>query len=121
MGGVSETPGLREGWPPETAPALLFRGDGKNFPVPGNPKGTLTAPTGVRIRVRTNYLTFRESGIIDQAGESMPERDTALLLVEIVAETFPVVFVFVAVDAEIFPVGAVCGVIPGIPVLVVHR
>jgi hypothetical protein len=31
------------------------------------------------------------------------------------------VFVFVAVDAEILPVGAVCGVIHGIPVLVVHR
>ena len=47
--------------------------------------------------------------------------DIASLFAEIVAETLPVVFVFVAVDAEILPVGAVRGVVPGIPVLVVHR
>jgi hypothetical protein len=40
---------------------------------------------------------------------------------EIVAETFPAVFVLVAVNAEIFPVGAVYGVVPGISVFVVHR
>jgi hypothetical protein len=42
-------------------------------------------------------------------------------LAEIVAETFPVVLILVAVDAEIFPVGAVHGVIPGIAVFVVDR
>jgi hypothetical protein len=46
---------------------------------------------------------------------------TLLFFAEIVTETFPVVLVLVAVDAEILPVGAVCGVISGIPVLVVHR
>jgi hypothetical protein len=43
------------------------------------------------------------------------------VLPEIIAEATPAVLVFVAVDAEILPVGAVRGVIPGIPVLVVHR
>jgi len=57
---------------------------------------------------------------MSQAWKSMHQPDIALFLVEIVAETFPVVLVFVAVDAEILPVGAVGGVIPGIPVLVVH-
>jgi len=45
----------------------------------------------------------------------------ALLLAEIVAETLPVVLVLVAVNAEVFPVGAVRGIIPGIAVFVVHR
>jgi hypothetical protein len=42
-------------------------------------------------------------------------------LAEIVAETVPVVFVLVAVDAEVLPIGAVRGVIQGIAILVVHR
>jgi len=40
---------------------------------------------------------------------------------KIIAETIPVVLVIVTVDAEIFPVGAVGRVIPGIAVFVVHR
>jgi hypothetical protein len=50
----------------------------------------------------------------------MHEAVMASFLAEIVAETLPVVLVIVTVDAEIFPVGAVHGVIPGIAVLVVH-
>jgi hypothetical protein len=42
-------------------------------------------------------------------------------LAQIVAETFPVVLVVVAVNAEILPIGAVRRVIQGIAVLVVHR
>jgi hypothetical protein len=42
-------------------------------------------------------------------------------LTEILAEKLPAVLVFVAVEAEILPVGAVRGIIPGIPILVVHR
>jgi len=45
---------------------------------------------------------------------------TGSVLVEIVAEALPVVLILVTVDAEIFPVGAVGGIIPGIAVLVVH-
>jgi hypothetical protein len=68
-------------------------------------------------------LTFRRQGrrIIARAGESIHQPDIASFLAEIVAETIPVVLVLVTVDAEIFPVGAVRGVIPGIAVLVVHR
>ena len=67
-------------------------------------------------------MTFRRGrGIIDKTGESMHQPDIASFLAEIVAEAIPVVLVLVTVDAEIFPVGAVCGVIPGIAVLVVHR
>ena len=51
----------------------------------------------------------------------MHEAVIASFPAEIVAETFPVVLVLVTVDTEIFPVGAVHGVIPGIAVLVVHR
>jgi hypothetical protein len=38
-GAVPKIPGLREGRSPETAPALLYQGDGKNFSAPVNPKG----------------------------------------------------------------------------------
>jgi len=40
---------------------------------------------------------------------------------KIIPEKAPAVFVFVAIDAEILPVGAVQRIIQGIPVLVVHR
>ena len=56
----------------------------------------------------------------DKAWESKHEAVTVSFLVEIVAETLPVVLVLVTVDAEIFPVGAVGGIIPGIAILVVH-
>jgi hypothetical protein len=58
---------------------------------------------------------------MDKAWEVMNGLDRVSFFAEIVAQTFPAVLVFVAVDAEILPVGAVRGVIPGIPVLVVHR
>ena len=55
------------------------------------------------------------------AGRSLDLPDNPSFLVEIVAETFPAVLVIMAVDAEILPVRAVRGVIPGIPVFVVYR
>jgi hypothetical protein len=45
----------------------------------------------------------------------------ASIIAQIIAETAPVVLIFMAVNTEIFPVGAVRGVILGIPVLVMHR
>jgi hypothetical protein len=68
-------------------------------------------------------MTFRRKGrgIIDKTGESIHQPEIASVLAKIVAETIPVVLVLVTVDAKIFPVGAVCGVIPGIAVFVVHR
>jgi hypothetical protein len=45
----------------------------------------------------------------------------AMVVSEVVAQTLPVVLVFVAIDAEILPIGAIRGVVPGIAVLVVHR
>jgi hypothetical protein len=45
----------------------------------------------------------------------------SLFPAEIITETFPAVLVFVAIDAEILPVGAIRGVVPGIAILVVHR
>jgi hypothetical protein len=68
-------------------------------------------------------MTFRERGeeSLMKRGESIHQPEIASVLAKIIAETIPVVLVFVTVDAEIFPVGAVRGVIPGIAVLVVHR
>jgi hypothetical protein len=44
-----------------------------------------------------------------------------LFAAEIVAEELPAVFVLVTIKAEIFPVGAVRGIIPGIAIFVMHR
>ena len=87
----------------------------------GTPRGLVMAPLGVRNNAPAT-LGFRRRGWLnDKAWESKHEAVTVSFLVEIVAETLPVVLVFVAIDAEILPVGAIYGVIPGIPVLVVHR
>lgn len=40
---------------------------------------------------------------------------------EIVSQQLAAVLVIVAIDAEVLPVGAILGIIPGIAVLVVHR
>ena len=45
----------------------------------------------------------------------------SLVLAEIIPQKFPAVLILVAVNAEIFPVGAVGGIIQVIAVLVVHR
>ncbi len=45
----------------------------------------------------------------------------ALFLTEIIPQTLPAVFVFVAIDAKIFPIGAIRRIILGIAVLMVHR
>jgi hypothetical protein len=78
------------------------------------------APLGVRNNAPAT-LGFRRRGWLnDKAWESKHEAVTVSFRVEIVAETLPVVLILVTVDAEIFPVGAVGGIIPGIAVLVVH-
>jgi hypothetical protein len=43
-----------------------------------------------------------------------------LFAAQIFSQEFPAMFVLVAIDAEVLPVGAVRRIIPGIAVLVVH-
>jgi hypothetical protein len=53
---------------------------------------------------------------------ALPVRSEARsFLAEIISEEFAAVLILVAIQAKIFPVGAVRGIIPGIAVLVVHR
>jgi hypothetical protein len=77
----------------------------------------------MRLRAATPNHDVSEGGarLCLRRGNQSINLDIASFFAEIVAETLPVVLVFVAVDAEILPVGAVRGVVPGIPVLVVHR
>ena len=49
------------------------------------------------------------------------ENKIPLFPAEVVTQELAAVFVIVAVDAEVFPIGAILGIIPGIPILVVHR
>jgi hypothetical protein len=53
-------------------------------------------------------------------GLSARARQSGLLLfaAEIVTEEFAAVFVLMTIETEIFPVGAIRGIIPGIAVLV---
>jgi hypothetical protein len=51
----------------------------------------------------------------------LEEDEVPLFLAEIIPQKLPAVLIFVAVDAEVFPVGAVRRIIPGIAVLVMHR
>jgi hypothetical protein len=44
-----------------------------------------------------------------------------LLAAEVIAQESPAVFVFVAINAEVLPVGAVGGIIMVVAVLMVHR
>jgi hypothetical protein len=44
----------------------------------------------------------------------------AFIVLQIVPQEAPAVFILMAIDAEVFPVGAVGGIIAGVPVLVVH-
>jgi hypothetical protein len=53
------------------------------------------------------------SWLLSQSGRSF--------LAEIISEKFAAVLILVAIQAKIFPVGAVRRIIPGIAVLVVHR
>ena len=50
-----------------------------------------------------------------------PESFIPSFLAEIIPEKSPAVLIFVAVNAEILPIGAVGGIVKGIAVLVVHR
>jgi hypothetical protein len=86
-------------------------------------RAPVRAPMGVRLRAATPNHDVAEGGarLWIRLGNQGIYPDMASGFAEIVAETLPVVLVFVAVDAEILPVGAVRGVVPGIPVLVVHR
>jgi hypothetical protein len=43
-----------------------------------------------------------------------------LFLIEIVPQKLPAVFVLVAIDAKIFPIGTIRGIIEGIAILVMH-
>jgi hypothetical protein len=86
-------------------------------------RAPVRAPRGVSLRAAPPYHEVAAGGarLCLRLGNQCINLDIASFFAEIVAETLPVVFVFVAVDAEILPVGAVRGVVPGIPVLVVHR
>jgi hypothetical protein len=48
-------------------------------------------------------------------------KEILLFFAEIITEKFPAVLILVAVDTEILPIGAIGGIILGIPILVVHR
>jgi hypothetical protein len=53
---------------------------------------------------------------------ALPVRSGARsFLAEIISEEFAAVLILVAIQAKIFPVGAVRRIVPGIAVLVVHR
>jgi hypothetical protein len=86
-------------------------------------RAPVRAPRGVRMRAAPPYHGVSEFGarLCLRLGKQCINLDISSFFAKIVAETLPVVLVFVAVDAEILPVGAVRGVVPGIPVLVVHR
>jgi hypothetical protein len=56
-----------------------------------------------------------------KAEEYLPSHESYLFPAEIVTQKFPAMLVFVAIDAEVLPVGAIRGIILGIPILVVHR
>jgi hypothetical protein len=49
-----------------------------------------------------------------------PPGKLAFIVLKVVPQEAPAVFILMAIDAEIFPVGAVGGIIAGVPVLVVH-
>ena len=70
-------PGLRAVRSPETAPALLPQGDRKNLYGPENPQGARYGAQGRKKQGRGAILWRRggESGLSDQAGESMNQPD----------------------------------------------
>jgi hypothetical protein len=52
---------------------------------------------------------------------SLDQSEALSFPTEIITEKLSAVFILVAIKAEIFPVGAIRGVILGIAILVVHR
>jgi DNA ligase D-like protein (predicted 3'-phosphoesterase) len=81
----------------------------------GRGRGRLLSPPTplhlVRQPVQATYATPGEIASIR----------AAIILAEIITEKLTAVFVLVAIQAEIFPVGAIRGIIPGIAILVMHR
>jgi hypothetical protein len=108
---------------PAAPPGTGTRGPAKISRNPKTRRAPVGAPRGVRLRAAPPDHDGAPGGarLCLRPGERSINLDIASFFAEIVAQTLPVMLVFVAVNAEILPVGAVRGVIPGIPVLVVHR
>jgi hypothetical protein len=51
----------------------------------------------------------------------LPASKLWLCFIEIVTEKCPAVFILMAIDAEIFPIGTVWGIVQGVAVFMVHR
>jgi hypothetical protein len=66
---------------------------------------------------------FYWKSVNNKKSQDLPSGYQTFLVVaaQIISQESPAVFVFVAVNAEVLPVGAVRGIIPGVAVLMVHR
>jgi len=75
-----------------------------------------------KIEAAQEKKSDREKDRGPRPGGSLVLRKTApSFSAEIVTQQFSAVLILVAVDAEILPIGAIRGIIPGIAILVVHR
>jgi hypothetical protein len=62
-----------------------------------------------------------ELAFVASSGWGRGPLTSRLFLTKIIPQKLPAVFVFMAIDAEIFPIGAIRGIILGIAVLMMHR